>query len=123
MPETGYARSGELHIAYQTSGEGPPDLLLLPDGLIPMEAMAEEARLARFLDRLAAFARLIRFDRRGIGLSDPVSPNAPLTLEQWMEDARAVMAAAKSEHTASIGIAEGTFVATLLAATHPHGRR
>jgi len=119
MPETGYARSGELHIAYQTSGEGPPDLLLLADGLIPMEAMAEEARFARFLDRLAAFARLIRFDRRGIGLSDPVSPNAPLTLEQWMEDARAVMAAARSEHPATIGIAEGTFVATLLAATHP----
>jgi class 3 adenylate cyclase/DNA-binding CsgD family transcriptional regulator len=119
VAEVEYARSGDVHLAYQVTGTGALDLLLLPDGLIPIESMAEEPSLAHFLDRLAAVGRLIRFDRRGIGLSDPVSPQSPPTLEQWMDDALAVLRAAASESAVVVGLAEGGFVATLLAASHP----
>jgi class 3 adenylate cyclase len=84
-----------------------------------MEVMTEEPRFDRFLERLASFTRLLRFDRRGIGLSDPIVPSAPPTLEQWMEDGRAVLDASESDHAAVLGIAEGGYVAVLLAATHP----
>ena len=114
-----YAKADGVHIAYQVRGDGPIDLVLAPDGIIPIEAMGEERRLARFLDRLASFSRLICFDRRGIGSSDPVTPATPLTLEQWADDALAVTEAVGASRPAVLGIAEGGFVATLLAATHP----
>ena len=118
MPtETKYAKSEGVHVAYQVTGDGPLDLLLVPDGIIPIEAMTEEPSFARFLERLGSFSRLIRFDRRGIGLSDPVS--APPTLEQWMEDARAVLDAVGSERAALLGMAEGGFAVVLFAATLP----
>ncbi len=118
-PITGYARSGDVHIAYQVTGEGPLDLLLVPDGSIPIEAMLEEPSFARFINRLGCFCRVIRFDRRGMGLSDPVSSSNPPTLEQWMGDAEAVLDAVGSERTALLGMAEGGFVVSLLAATRP----
>ena len=114
-----YATADGVHIAYQVRGDGPIDLVLAPDGIIPIEAMGEERRLARFLDRLASFSRLICFDRRGIGSSDPVTPATPLTLEQWADDALAVTEAVGASRPVVLGIAEGGFVATLLAATHP----
>ena len=114
-----YARIGAVHIAYEVMGDGPVDVLFVPDGLVPIELMHEETSFAKFLDRLASFSRLIRFDRRGIGLSDPVSDSAPPTLEQCMDDGRTVMDAAGSKRAAVIGVAEGGFVATLLAASHP----
>src|SRR2546428_815776 len=92
MPASGtkYARSGDVHIAYQVTGEGP-DLLLVPDGLVPIEAMAEEPHLNHFLTRLSSFSRLIRFDRRGTGLSDRLSPEMPASLDLCMDDAPAVL--------------------------------
>jgi len=116
---TRYARSGSVHIAYQVSGDGPPDLLLLPDGIIPIESMAEEPSFNSFIRRLMRFSRVIRFDRRGMGLSDPVSPSNPPTLEQWMSDAEAVLEAVGSDRTALLAMAEGGFVASLLAASRP----
>jgi pimeloyl-ACP methyl ester carboxylesterase len=118
-PTTKYARSGDVHIAYQGTGEGPLDLLLVPDGVIPIEAMSEEPSFDRFIRRLGRFCRVIRFDRRGMGLSDPVTPSNPATLEQWMGDAEAVLDAVGSKRTALLGMAEGGFVASLLAATRP----
>jgi len=114
-----YAKSGNLHIAYQVMGDGPPDLLLVPDGIIPIELMSEQPGFARFLDRLASFSRLICFDRRGLGLSDPVTPSEPPTLEQWADDAGAVLEAVGSHRAAVVGIAEGGFLATILAASRP----
>lgn len=119
QPTTRYARSGDVHIAYQATGEGPLDLLLVPDGMIPVEAMLEEPSFDGFIRRLNRFSRVIRFDRRGMGLSDPVPPSSHPTLEQWMEDAEAVLDAAGSPRAALLGMAEGGFVVSLLAATRP----
>ena len=114
-----YARSGGLHVAYQVSGTGPHDLLLVPDGVIPVESMGELPAFDRFLRRLETFARLIRFDRRGMGLSDPTPQSSPPTLERWMEDAVAVLDAVGSERAALLGMAEGGFVTALLAGSRP----
>ncbi len=118
-PTTRYAKSGDVHIAYEVMGNGPIDLLLFPDGVIPIEAMLEEPSFARFLERLATFSRVIRFDRRGMGLSDPVPVTDPPTLERWAQDALAVLDATGSKRAALVGMAEGGFVAALLAATRP----
>lgn len=114
-----YAKNGTVHIAYDVIGDGPVDLLFIPDGIIPIESMTELPSYSRFLKRLASFSRLVRFDRRGMGLSDPITESTPPTLEQWMDDGRAVMDAAGSARAAVLGVAEGGFVATLLAASHP----
>jgi class 3 adenylate cyclase len=118
-PAIRYARSGDVHIAFQHDGSGPLDLLFFPDGLIPVESMLEQPSLARFLERLGTFARVIRFDRRGMGLSDPVTRSDPPTLEQWTQDADAVLDAIDSKRAALLAMAEGAFVACLLAATRP----
>jgi pimeloyl-ACP methyl ester carboxylesterase len=94
-------------------------LVLVPDGFIPFDAIGDEPHFAAFVDRLSSFGRLICFDRRGMGLSDPLTPGAPPTLEQWMRDLLAVMDAAGAERATLIGLAEGGFVSTLTAATHP----
>jgi len=116
-PETRYARSGDLHIAYQVFGEGELDLVLVPGYVTHVELVWEHEPSARFLDRLASFARVIHFDRRGSGLSDPVD-GAP-TLEQRMDDVRAVMDAAGSERAALVGMSEGVPMSLLFAATYP----
>ncbi len=123
QPATRYARSGDVHIAYQVSGDGPIDVLLIPDGMIPIEAMLEEPSFEHFLERLGTFARVIRFDRRGMGLSDPVTIANPPTLEQWMDDAVAVLDATRSPQAALVGMAEGGFVVSVLAATKPERAR
>jgi class 3 adenylate cyclase len=116
-PETRYARSGEVHIAYQVFGEGDFDLVLVPGFTTHVELVWEYPPIARFMEGMASFARVITFDRRGSGLSDPV-PNAP-TLEQRMDDVRAVMDAAESERAALVGISEGVAMSILFAATYP----
>lgn len=116
---TQYAKSGEVHVAYQVTGAGPRDLLLVADGSIPIESMGEEPSFELFLDRLGSFSRVICFDRRGMGLSDPVRPESAPTLEQWMGDAEAVLDAVGSDQAALLGFAEGGFVLTMLAATRP----
>jgi pimeloyl-ACP methyl ester carboxylesterase len=116
-PETRYAKSGEVHIAYQVFGEGDLDLVLVPGFTTHIELLWEHEPTARFLAGLASFARVITFDRRGSGLSDPVV-DAP-TLEQRMDDVRAVMDAAGSERAALVGISEGVPMSILFAATYP----
>ena len=97
---TRYARCGDADIAYQVLGEGPLDMLHFTGAIIPIDCMDEEPSLARFQRRLAGFGRLIRFDQRGVGLSDRGSPSAPPTHEQWIEDAVAVLDAVGSEQAA-----------------------
>jgi class 3 adenylate cyclase/pimeloyl-ACP methyl ester carboxylesterase len=116
-PQTRYTRSGDLHIAYQVVGDGPIDLVYVPSWISQIEHNWDEPRVARYFRRLASFSRLIMFDRRGSGLSDPV-PNAP-TLEEQMDDVVAVMDAAGSERAAVFALLEGGAMALLFAATHP----
>jgi class 3 adenylate cyclase len=117
-PETRYARSGDVHIAYQVFGEGDLDLVLVPGYITHVELVWEHEPAERFMEALASFARVIAFDRRGSGLSDPVA-EAP-TLEQRMDDVRAVMDAAGSERAALVGMSEGVPMSILFAATYPH---
>lgn len=116
-PETKYARSGDVHIAYQVVGNGPLDLVLIPGFLTHLEYQWEEPRYARWLERLASFSRLIRFDKRGTGLSDRAS--AIPTLEQRMDDVRAVMDAVGSQRAVLFGVSEGGPMSLLFAATYP----
>jgi class 3 adenylate cyclase len=119
-PRTQYARTRDgTHIAYQVLGEGPFDLVLVPDWWNHLEAQWEEPALARFLYRLASFSRLILFDKRGMGVSDPVAPDALPTLEDWIEDVRAVMEAAGSEQAAVLASSGGGPMGMLFAATYP----
>jgi class 3 adenylate cyclase len=116
---TEYARSGALHIAYQVVGNGPLDLVYVPGWVSHVEQAWEEPTLARFLNRLASFSRLIVFDKRGTGLSDRV-PNDELPgLEERMDDLRAVMDAAGSKRAAVFGFSEGGNISALFAASHP----
>jgi pimeloyl-ACP methyl ester carboxylesterase len=123
QPETRYAKSGEVHIAYQVVGDGPFDLVYVPGWISNVELMWEEPAHARLLSRLASFSRLILFDKRGTGLSDPVPLDRLPTLEQRMDDLRAVMEAAGSEHAAIFGSSEGGLMSVLFAATYPERTR
>ena len=118
-PSTKYARSGDSHIAYQVVGDGPIDLVLVPQFWSHLDFQWEEPRLARFLRRLSSFARLILFDKRGCGLSDPVPLTSALTLEEWGDDVRAVMDAANSPRAALLAHSGGGPMAILFAATLP----
>jgi pimeloyl-ACP methyl ester carboxylesterase len=116
-PPTQYAKSDDTSIAYQVVGDGPIDLVLVLGLATHIELQWEGAPFARFCERLAGFSRLIVFDKRGTGLSDPV-PGVP-TLEQRIDDVRAVMDAAGSERAALFGVSEGGPMSILFAATHP----
>jgi pimeloyl-ACP methyl ester carboxylesterase len=117
--ETAYARSGNVHIAYQVVGRGPLDLVYVPGWVSHVELAWEEPILAHFLHRLASFSRLITFDRRGSGLSDRVPDNQMPTLEVGMDDLQAVMDAVGSERAALFAVSDGGSLSTLFAATHP----
>jgi pimeloyl-ACP methyl ester carboxylesterase len=119
QPETEYARSGDLNIAYQAVGEGPRDLVYVPGWVSNIEMMWEEPAMEHFLGRLASFSRLILFDKRGTGLSDRVSNTELPTLEQRMDDVRAVLEAVGSERAALFGHSEGGNMCVLFAATYP----
>ena len=106
-----------MHIAYQVFGEGDLDLVLVPGFVTHVELIWESEASACFLEALGSFARVINFDRRGSGLSDPVA-GAP-TLEERMDDVRAVMDAAGSERAVLMGISEGVPMSILFAATYP----
>jgi pimeloyl-ACP methyl ester carboxylesterase/class 3 adenylate cyclase len=116
-PETKYTKSGDIHIAYQVTGSGPLDLVWVPGFVSHLEYQWEYPPSARFLERLASFSRLIRFDKRGTGLSDRMA-EIP-TLEQRMDDVRAVMDAVGSERATLFGISEGGPMSCLFAATYP----
>jgi pimeloyl-ACP methyl ester carboxylesterase len=122
-PETRYAKSGDVNIAYQVVGDGPFDLVYVPGWVSNIGLMWEEPAHAHLLRRLASFSRLILFDKRGTGLSDPVPVDRLPTLEQRMDDVRAVMDAAGSERAALFGSSEGGLMSVLFAATHPERTR
>lgn len=117
LPVTKYAQSGDVSIAYQVMGEGPIDIVLVPGVIAHVEHMHELPGYTAFLRRLARFARIITFDKRGQGLSDRVS-GMP-SLEERMDDVRAVMEAAGVKRAAIMGWSEGSAMSLLFAATYP----
>jgi class 3 adenylate cyclase len=121
VPKTQYAKSGDVRIAYQVVGEGPFDLVFVPGFISNLDLAWEEPYRARVWTRLAAFARLIMFDKRGTGLSDR-AVGVP-TLEERMDDVRAVMDAVGSQQAALFGISEGGAMSLLFAATYPERTR
>jgi pimeloyl-ACP methyl ester carboxylesterase len=118
-PETQYAKGRDGCVAYQVIGDGPPDLVFVPNWVTNLEVMWDEPSLARFLWRLSSFSRLICFDKRGCGLSDPVLFHEGLSAESWIDDTRTVLQAVGSERAALFGHGEGGRIAMLYAATFP----
>jgi class 3 adenylate cyclase len=118
MPVTHYAKSGDAHIAYQVFGSGTTDLVLVPGFISHIENYWEHPDVARWLLRLGNFARVIMFDKRGTGLSDP-APSTTQPLEERMDDVLAVMDAVGSERAVLFGASEGGPLAALFAAAHP----
>ena len=114
-----YAHSGNVNIAYEVLGDGPVDLVFVMGWVSHLEYFWNEPSFARFLHRLSGMARLILFDKRGTGLSDRVSVTELPTLEQRMDDVRAVMEAAGSDRAVLLGVSEGGPLCALFAATHP----
>jgi class 3 adenylate cyclase len=123
VSETRFARSGDGHVAYQVIGDGPTDLVLAAGWFTHVEAIWENREAAQFLESLASFTRLILFDKRGVGLSDPVPLGALPTLEEWMDDVRAVLDAVGSTSTVLFGSTDGGILALLFAATYPDRTR
>ncbi|MEO5758333.1 MAG: alpha/beta fold hydrolase [Mesorhizobium sp.] len=121
--ETRYARSGDVRIAYQVIGQGSFDLVFVPGFISNLDLHWEDEGYSRLLKRLAAFSRLILFDKRGTGLSDRVDANHLPSLETRMDDVRAVMDAAGSGRAALLGASEGAPMAMLFAATYPERTR
>jgi len=118
-PETRYARSGDVNIAYQVVGSGELDLVYVMGWVSNLDYFWEEPSCARFLSRLASFSRLILFDKRGTGLSDRVPESQLPTIEQRMDDVRAVMDTVGLERAALFGVSEGGPMCALFAATYP----
>ena len=119
QPQTRFALSGDVNIAYQVIGSGPIDLVFVMGWVSNIDEFWTEPSFANFLQRLAKFSRLIVFDKRGTGLSDRVDEKNPPTLEQRMDDVRAVMDACGSKRAALLGISEGGPMCALFAATYP----
>lgn len=117
LPETHYALSGDVNIAYQVMGDGPVDLVLVPGLISHVEFLHELPGYTAALRRLSRFARVVTFDKRGQGLSDRIS-GAP-SLEQRMDDVRAVMDSIGSARAILIGFSEGAAMSVLFAATYP----
>src|SRR6516162_5263720 len=117
LPNTRYAKSGNIHVAYQVFGEGNIDLVFVPGFISNIENYWEEPSFARWLRKLTGFARVITFDKRGTGLSDRVEVLP--TMDERMDDVRAVMDATGSKRAAVFGLSEGGSLATLFAAHYP----
>ena len=117
VPTTQYAKSGDVHIAYQVFGAGPNDLVFLSSWISQIEHIRAWPAGARFYDRLARFARVIALDKRGAGLSDRVEGTP--TIDERMDDVRAVMDAVGSERAALLGTSEGGALGAVFAATYP----
>jgi pimeloyl-ACP methyl ester carboxylesterase len=119
QPETHYVRGPEGHVAYQVLGSGPRDIVFVPDHPNNIEIMWEEPAVARFLERLATMGRLICFDKRGTGISDPVPLGAIPTIERWMDDITTVIDTVGSTRIVLFGHGDGGPIAMLFAATYP----
>ncbi len=118
-PQTRYARSGDEHIAYQTLGDGPRDIVLVDQWFSNVDAAWEFAPLAHLMTQLASFSRLILFDKRGTGLSDPVQIGHLPTIEGWGDDLRAVLDAVGSKQAALMSGPGASYVTLVFAASHP----
>ncbi len=118
-PEVHYAKLGEAHIAYQVFGSGDLDLVYVPEFWHSIEAQWEEPRFAAFLRRLGSFSRVICLDQRGSGLSDPLPLGERPSLDLGTDDVRAVMDAVGVSRAALLGVAGGSMISALLAATVP----
>ena len=116
-PETKYARSGEVSIAYQVVGDGPLDLVHIPGLLSHLDLAWDHPKYRVFMERLSRFARVLVYDKRGCGLSDPVSE--PPSVEERIDDTRAVMDAEGIESAAVFGCSEGAVLSAFFAAAHP----
>jgi class 3 adenylate cyclase/pimeloyl-ACP methyl ester carboxylesterase len=116
-PETKYAKSGQVSVAYQVTGKGPPDMVWAPGIFSHLDLDWDWPPKARLIERLSSFSRLIRFDKRGTGLSD--HPTDAATLEERIDDIRAVMDATGSETAVVLGTSEGGSMASVFAATYP----
>jgi hypothetical protein len=123
LAEAQYARSGDVHIAYQVMGSGPIDLVVVPGFVSQVEASPREPEGARFLRGLSSFSRLITFDKRSTGLSDRVTGRAAPSLDERVDDVRAVLDAVRSERAALLGVSEGAGLAVFFGATFLSGRR
>jgi len=117
LPETSYAQSGDVSIAYQVMGNGPIDMILVPGLFSHIEFQHEMTGFTAFMRRLASYARLVTFDKRGQGLSDRIT-GAP-SLEERMDDVRAIMDAIGSKRAVLMGFSEGCCMSALFAATYP----
>ena len=119
QPRTRYVRGPEGHVAYQVVGQGPRDIVFVPDHPNNIEIMWEEPAVARFFERLATMGRVICFDKRGTGISDPVPLGAIPTIERWMDDITTVIDAVGSTRIVPFGHGDGGPIAMLFAATYP----
>jgi pimeloyl-ACP methyl ester carboxylesterase len=117
IPETRYARTGSVNIAYQVFGDGPHDLILVPGWVSNVDVFWDEPVVARFFQALASFSRVILFDKRGTGLSDRITESP--ALEERMDDVRAVLDAVGSSRATLLGYSEGGPMCALFAATYP----
>jgi pimeloyl-ACP methyl ester carboxylesterase len=117
LPVTRYALSGDVSIAFQVMGEGPIDIILVPGSVSHVEFLHEMPGYTACLRRLAKFARVVTFDKRGQGLSDRVAGAAPL--EQRMDDVRAIMDEIGSTRAALLGFSEGSAMSVMFAASYP----
>jgi pimeloyl-ACP methyl ester carboxylesterase len=119
LPETRYARNGDLHIAYQLVGDGPVDVVLLTQWFSNIDSQWDVPPLAAFIRRLGAFGRVLTFDKRGTGLSDPVAVSELPSIEEWMDDLRAVMDDSGIERAVLVANLASSFMAMVFAATYP----
>lgn len=111
-----YAKSGDFNIAYKVVGQGPRDLIFIQGSVTNLGVLWEDDRYRNFCERIARYCRLILFDKRGMGLSDRVEVGS---MEDRMDDVRAVLDAVGSERAVVMGVSEGGLLATLFAASHP----
>lgn len=122
-PEVRYARNGDVSLAYQVVGNGPVDVVEVAGMFTHLEAKWEEPGLVRWMADLTRFARLILFDRRGVGLSDRTAGDAAPTVDELVSDVDAVMKAAGSDNAVVVGIGDGGVVATAFAAAYPQATK
>lgn len=118
-PETRYAVDGDAHVAYQVFGEGNQDVVFISNWMTNIDAMWDEPTAEAYFNRLASFSRVINFDKRGVGVSDPVPLDNLPRLERMVDDLRIVVDAVGSSNVALLGDVEGGQVAAMFAATHP----
>jgi pimeloyl-ACP methyl ester carboxylesterase len=119
LPETRYARNNGLHVAYQLVGDGPVDIVLLTQWFSNIDSQWDVPPLAAFVHRLARFGRVLTFDKRGTGLSDPVPASELPSIEEWMDDLRTVMDESGIDRAVLVANLASSFMAMVFAATYP----